>query len=130
MDDKKDNYASCHGNIVMNFKSKDMKSVSDRTDIVKDIEYKPSNLISLSVIQVVHNGGRMRFGPDGFLYVGGGDRHRGPGPQSGKHLAGKVLRIDGNGKAAKGNKPPRGFDKRIYTYGHRNVQGIDFRPSE
>ena len=33
-------------------------------------------------------------------------------------------------KLAKGNKPPRGFDKRIYTYGHRNVQGIDFRPSD
>ena len=128
---KKDNYASCHGNIVMKFKlAKDMKSVSDRTDIVKDIEYKPFKSDQPFGDPGAHNGGRMRFGPDGFLYVGGGDRHWGPGPQSGKHIAGKVLRIDGNGKAAKGNKPPRGFDKRIYTYGHRNVQGIDFRPSD
>ncbi|NIP51549.1 MAG: PQQ-dependent sugar dehydrogenase, partial [Gammaproteobacteria bacterium] len=45
-------------------------------------------------------------------------------------LCGKVLRIDGDGNAHPGNNPPDGFDKRIYTYGHRNVQGIDFRPSD
>ena len=51
--DVKDNYASCHGNIVMKFKlAKDMKSVSDRTDIVKDIEYKPFKSDQPSVIQV------------------------------------------------------------------------------
>jgi glucose/arabinose dehydrogenase len=49
-------------------------------------------------------------------------------PQSGKYIGSKVLRVDTNGKAASGNKPPKGFDKRIYTYGHRNVQGIAFMP--
>jgi glucose/arabinose dehydrogenase len=39
-----------------------------------------------------------------------------------------VLRIDRDGKAAADNKAPEGFDKRIYTYGHRNPQGISFRP--
>ena len=36
--------------------------------------------------------------------------------------------MDTNGKAHADNKPPKGFDKRIYTYGHRNVQGIAFHP--
>ena len=40
------------------------------------------------------------------------------------------MRIDTDGVAHPGNKPPKGFDKRMYTYGHRNVQGIDFRPSD
>ena len=39
-----------------------------------------------------------------------------------------MLRIDRDGKAAAGDKPPEAFDPRIYTYGHRNPQGIAFRP--
>ena len=39
-----------------------------------------------------------------------------------------MLRVDRNGAAAPGNNTPSGGDPRIYTYGHRNVQGIDFRP--
>ena len=39
-----------------------------------------------------------------------------------------MLRIDGEGNAAPDNAVPEGFDKRIYTYGHRNVQGIAFHP--
>lgn len=45
-------------------------------------------------------------------------------------LCGKVLRIDGDGNAHPDNNPPEGFDSRIYTYWHRNVQGIDLRPSD
>ena len=45
-------------------------------------------------------------------------------------LGGKVLRIDRDGNAAEDNAPPEGFDARIYTYGHRNVQGIAFRPDD
>jgi glucose/arabinose dehydrogenase len=43
-------------------------------------------------------------------------------------LGGKVLRVTTSGAAAPGNAPPAGFDARIFTYGHRNVQGITFRP--
>jgi aldose sugar dehydrogenase len=78
-----------------------------------------------------HNGGRVRFNPgDGFLYVTTGDTHNGEVPQSPTLLGGKVLRIDRDGKAAPGNGAPAGFDKRIFTYGHRNVQGITFRPGD
>lgn len=127
----KTNFEKCDGNIVMRFKvSKDLKSVSKRTDIVKDIQYKPLKSDQPFGGPGAHNGGRLGIGPEGYLWVTGGDRHRGICPQDGKLLCGKVLRIDGDGKAHPGNKPPAGFDKRIYTYGHRNVQGIDFRPSD
>jgi glucose/arabinose dehydrogenase len=127
----KTNFERCDGNIVMRFKvSGDLEGVSGRTDIVKDIQYKPFESNQPFGGPGAHNGGRIRIGPGGFLWVTGGDRHRGICPQDGNLLCGKVLRIDGDGNPHPGNNPPAGFDKRIYTYGHRNVQGIDFRPSD
>jgi len=127
----KTNFERCDGNIVMRFKvGADLKSVSDRTDIVKDIQYKPFESNQPFGGPGAHNGGRLRVGPGGYLWVTGGDRHRGICPQDPKLLCGKVLRIDGDGNAHPDNNPPAGFDKRIYTYGHRNVQAIDFRPSD
>jgi len=119
-------------NRVMRFKvGNDFKSVSDRTDIVSDIGYKPKASKHPFGGPGAHNGGRIRFSPtDGFLYVTTGDNHFGLGPQSPTIIAGKVLRIDRDGKAAADNKPPAGFDSRIYTYGHRNPQGIAFRPGD
>ena len=127
----KSNFDKCDGNIVMKFKvSDDLKSVSDRTDIVTDIQYKPFESDQPFGGPGAHNGGRLRIGPEGYLWVTGGDRHRGTCPQDGRLLCGKILRIDGDGNGHPDNNPPDGFDERIYTYGHRNVQGIDFRPSD
>lgn len=127
----KTNFERCDGNIVMRFKvGADLKAVSDRTDIVTDIQYKPFESNQPFGGPGAHNGGRLRVGPGGYLWVTGGDRHRGICPQDPKLLCGKVLRIDGDGMAHPDNNPPTGFDKRIYTYGHRNVQAIDFRPSD
>ncbi len=104
----------------------DFTTVSDRTDIITDIAFKHAGNAHGSA--GAHSGGRVRFGPDGFLYVTTGDNHNAIVPQSPTLLGGKVLRVDTNGAAAPGNNPPNGFDARIYTYGHRNVQGITFRP--
>lgn len=57
-----------------------------------------------------------------------GDTHNGEVPQSPTRIGGKVLRIDRDGKAAPGGNLPQGFDPRVFTYGHRNPQGICFRP--
>ncbi|MFC6162289.1 PQQ-dependent sugar dehydrogenase [Kribbella sp. NPDC058693] len=70
----------------------------------------------------IHNGGRLRFGPDGFLYAGTGDGSDRPNSQDDNSLGGKILRITTDGKAAPGNP-----DGRVWiTKGHRNVQGLAF----
>ncbi len=117
-------------NRVMRLKVNDnMTAVSDRTDIVTDIRYKPRASDHPFGGPGAHNGGRIRFNPgDGFLYVTTGDTHNGEVPQHPTLIGGKVLRIDRDGKAAPGNGAPAGFDPRVYTYGHRNPQGLTFRP--
>jgi aldose sugar dehydrogenase len=117
-------------NRVMRLKVNDgATAVSDRTDIVTDIPYKPKSSDHPFGGPGAHNGGRVRFSPgDGFLYVTSGDTHNGAVPQSPTLMGGKVLRMDRDGKAAPGNGAPAGFDPRVYTYGHRNPQGIAFRP--
>jgi len=93
-------------------------SVSGRRDILTGITY----------LNGTHCGGRVRFGPDGYLYVTTGDTRQGVVPQSVTALGAKVLRIDRDGNAAPGNNVPAGGHPSIFARGFRNVQGIDFRP--
>ena len=117
-------------NRVMRMKVNDaITAVSDRTDIVTDIPYKPRASDHPFGGPGAHNGGRIRFSPkDGYLYVTTGDTHNGSVPTSPTLIGGKVLRIDRDGKAAPANGAPAGFDPRVFTYGHRNPQGLTFRP--
>jgi glucose/arabinose dehydrogenase len=92
-------------------------ALTDRVDIVTGIPVSTGR----------HSGCRPRFGPDGRIWMGTGDAAMPTVPQSPTSLGGKVLRVDTNGKGVPGNAPAP-FDPRIYTYGHRNVQGIAFSP--
>jgi Raf kinase inhibitor-like YbhB/YbcL family protein len=70
-----------------------------------------------------HNGGRLRFGPDGKLWATTGDAQNGDNAQNLNNNAGKILRINPDGSIPADN-PFAG--KAIWSYGHRNVQGLDF----
>ncbi len=70
---------------------------------------------------LVHNGGRIKFGPDNRLYITTGDVGRAELAQDLSSLAGKILRINPDGSIPEDNPFP---GSPVYSYGHRNPQGI------
>ncbi len=73
----------------------------------------------------IHNGGRIDFGPDGYLWITTGDAGEVELSRDPDSLAGKILRVDEDGEPAADN-PDIGGDPRIFAGGIRNSQGIDW----
>lgn len=96
-----------------------MNGLENRRDIITGIPSAASGR---------HSGCRLAFGPDGYLWVGTGDAAQGDTGMKPTSLGGKILRTDRDGKAAPGNVGGQ-YDGRIFSYGHRNTQGLAFFPT-
>ena len=94
--------------------SEDLRSMSQRRVVLDGIETADR-----------HHGGRLRFGPDGNLWITTGDAYLTPELAADREsLNGKVLRVRPDGSIPPGNP----FGTPVYSYGHRNVQGLAFGP--
>ncbi|PYZ97088.1 quinoprotein glucose dehydrogenase [Alteribacter lacisalsi] len=69
----------------------------------------------------IHNGGRLEIGPDGYLYAATGDADEPDWSQNRDNHAGAILRMTLDGEIPGDNPFP---DSYIYSYGHRNPQGM------
>lgn len=79
-----------------------------------------------------HSGCRPTIAADGALLVGTGDVAEPSHPQDRRSLGGKVLRIDLRTGQGRPDNPfassSDADERRVYTYGHRNIQGVAVRP--
>ena len=100
--------------------AEDLRSLTNQTTILSGIAAGSGNR---------HQGCRLAIGPDAMLWATTGDTAQPTPPQDPTSRAGKVLRMTPAGAPAPGN-PGGSWDPYVYTIGHRNGQGLAFRPSD
>ena len=120
------------------------RTVLSRFEVEGDVADPATELIILEVEQPYanHNGGAIRFGPDGLLYLGLGDGGSGGDPlgngQNPGTLLGSIIRIDVRGATAEqpytvpADNPGQSIEgarPEVYAYGLRNPWRMSFDPA-
>ncbi len=82
-------------------------------------------LIDNVAANMIHDGGRVKFGPDGKLYWTVGETGNRPIAQDVNTMNGKILRLNSDGSIPSDNPFPNSY---VYSYGHRNPQGLAWQP--
>ncbi len=111
---------------------------AEKDQTVKVIRYRetgetlvePKNIIDAIPAASRHAGTRLKFGPDAKLYVTTGDAGKQSRSQDLDSINGKTLRLNDDGTIPDDNPfvKQTGARPEIWTYGHRNAQGMDFHP--
>ncbi|MEV5718077.1 PQQ-dependent sugar dehydrogenase [Amycolatopsis mediterranei] len=118
-------FASDHWLYIMHTSPNDNRIVRIKYDPAGDSLTTSTEQILLTGIarNKFHNGGRLRFSPDGrYLFAGTGDAQNGDNASNTSSPNGKVLRINPDGSIPADNP----FHNAVWSYGHRNVQGLAF----
>jgi glucose/arabinose dehydrogenase/cytochrome c553 len=91
---------------------------------------EPETIVEGIAANQNHTGCRLEFGPDGMLYMTTGDADRQEGAQQLDQLHGKILRFNPDGSVPQDNPfvGKKGARPEIWSYGHRNPQGLAFQP--
>ncbi|MEP7039101.1 MAG: PQQ-dependent sugar dehydrogenase, partial [Acidobacteriota bacterium] len=91
---------------------------------------EPKTIIEDIPASRFHSGTRLKFGPDGKLYITTGDATKQSRAQKLDSINGKTLRLDDDGTIPNDNPfvNQKGARPEIWTYGHRNAQGMDWQP--
>ncbi|SEF36434.1 Glucose/arabinose dehydrogenase, beta-propeller fold [Amycolatopsis pretoriensis] len=118
-------FASDHWLYLMHTSPNDNRIVRIKYDPAADSLTTSTEQVLLTGIarNKFHNGGRLRFSPDGrYLFAGTGDAQNGDNASNTSSPNGKVLRINPDGSIPADNP----FHNAVWSYGHRNVQGLAF----
>jgi glucose/arabinose dehydrogenase len=105
--------------------------IANRVSRFREVDGRGSNeeiLVDNILGASIHDGCRVKVGPDGMIYASTGDASRPARAQDVNTLNGKILRIRPDGGIPEDN--PFGPESYVYSYGHRNPQGLAFRGSD
>ncbi|PPF76596.1 glucose dehydrogenase [Subtercola sp. Z020] len=115
-------FASTHWLYIMHTSATDNRIVRIKVENDKLVNSSEQVLLSGILRNKFHDGGRLRFGPDGKLYASTGDAQNGDNAQNLASLNGKVLRLNADGTVPSDNP----YGSYVWSYGHRNPQGLAF----